>query len=287
MRSTATFPRSILTLVLLAALASPGSVQGQGVVIFPKRLVFSGPARSAEVTLVNQGTRPVTYRLELVDRRMTASGTLEEIATPSPEDRSARAWVRYSPRQVTIPPASSQTVRFIVARPAGLAPGEYRCHLLARALPPPEGAAGDVEALPRADALAVRLTTVVAISIPIIVRQGPVQATVSLSDLSLDPGDGSTAPSLGFHLHREGEASVYGELTASFVPARGGPEAVVAVLKGVALYPPLATAARRLPLPIAPDRPLSDGLLRLRFRSLPEDDGGAPEQVAVAEIELP
>jgi P pilus assembly chaperone PapD len=287
MRSAATFLRSVLTLTLLAALAAPGPVRGQGVTIFPKRLVFTGPARSAEVTLVNQGAQPVTYRIELVDRRMTAAGVLEEIAAPSPEDRSARAWVHYSPRQVTLPPGSAQTVRFVVARPTGLAPGEYRCHLLARALPPVEGAASDVEAPPQANALAVHITALVAISIPIIVRQGPVKATVSLSDLSLDPGDGSTAPSLGFHLNREGETSVYGELTASFLPGHGGPEAVVAVLKGVAIYPPLATTARRLPLAIEPGRRLSDGRLRLRFRSRPEDDGGAPEQVAEAEIALP
>lgn len=287
MRHAVTTFLSVLTLALLAALAAPGAARGQGVVLFPKRLVFAGPARSAEVTLVNHGTRPVTYRIELVDRRMTAAGLLEEVATPSPEDRSARAWVRFSPRQVTIQPASTQTVRFVVARPAGLAPGEYRCHLLATALPPPDGAAGDVEALPQADALAVRLTALTAISIPIIVRQGPVQAAVSLSDLTLDPGDGSTAPALGFHLHRQGETSVYGELTASFVPARGGAETVVAVQKGVAIYPPLATLAWRLPLAVEPGRPLADGRLRLRFRSRPEDDGGAPEQVAVAELALP
>jgi len=287
MQRTAPILRAASALALLVALAAPGAARGQGALIFPKRLVFAGSARSAEVTLVNQGLQPVTYRIELVDRRMTAAGTLEEIESPGPDDRSARAWVHYSPRQVTISPASSQTVRFVVARPAGLAPGEYRCHLLARALPPPESTAGDVEALGQPNSLTVRLTTLAGVSIPIIVRQGPVQAAVSLSDLTLDPGDGATPPALGFQINRAGEASVYGELAASFVPNHGGPEIPLAVLKGVAVYPPLPSLARRLPLALAPGRRLADGRLRLRFRSRPEDDGGAPEQVADAEIVLP
>lgn len=290
MQDSTTFGKAVLGLAVLlslAGLAVPTAVQGQGVLLFPKRLVFSGPVRSAEVTLVNRGAQPVTYRIELVDRRMTQAGMLEEIAQPTPEDRSARTWIHYSPRQVTIPPASSQTVRLVASRPAGLAPGEYRCHLLARALPPPEDAAGNVEALAE-KSLSIRLTTLGAISIPILVRHGQVQATVSLSDLTFDPGDGAaTPPSLGFHLNRQGEPSIYGELTASFVPNHGGSETVLAVLKGVAIYPPLPAIAQRLSLAVEPGRQLADGRLRLRFRSSPEDDGGGPEQVADAELALP
>lgn len=269
------------TVLLIAAFATaPASAQAGGSMIFPKRVVFTGRVRSAEVTLVNPGPLPVTYRVELIDQRMTSTGSLEPPSEPV--ERSATGLLRYSPRQVTVLPGTSQIVRLLLRKPADLQEGEYRAHLLCRALPP-EDAVSDIETLKDGKALEVRLIPLPAVSIPVIVRHGEdLRASVLLSGLALD----SDAASLAFRLEREGGASVYGDLIATFQPAGTGPERVVARARGIAVYAEIPAVEQRLVLSTGGDA-LAGGRLRLRFTSRPDDDGGGPQLSAEAEIQVP
>lgn len=278
-----------LTLAVAAALmlAAPmvpevAAAEGGNALVFPKRVVFAGRTRSAEVNLVNRSSRPVTYRVELVDRRMTPFGALAEIDPPSADERSARGLLRYAPRQVVVPPESSQKIRLLLRKPADLAVGEYRSHLLCRALPPPDAGFG-LAALEDGKSVAVRLTALPAVSIPVIVRHGEVSASARLSDLTFDS---EAAPELSFRLDRAGEASIYGDLTASWISPAGG-ETVVARVKGVAVYATLPAVHLRLALSPPAGTALAGGRLRLSFHSRPEDDGGGPPVTTEAEIDLP
>jgi hypothetical protein len=272
----------LTTLLLSAAVATaPALAQATGSMIFPKRVVFTGRARSAEVTLVNSGSQPVTYRVDLIDQRMTAAGGLE--APAEPVERSATGLLRYSPRQVTVPPGSSQTVRLLLRKPADLPPGEYRAHLLCRTLPP-EDQVADVESLKDGKNLAVRVVPLPAVSIPVIVRHGDdLRAAVRLSGLSFD----ASRPALSFRLEREGGASVYGDLTATFQPTGGGPEHAVLRVRGVSVYSELPAIEQSLTLQAEEGVPLAHGRLRLRFLSRPADDGGGPQVSAEAELQVP
>ncbi|HVS01036.1 MAG TPA: molecular chaperone [Thermoanaerobaculia bacterium] len=265
-------------IVALALFAAASAAQAGEVTVFPKRVVFGDRMRTAEVTLVNQGDRPLTYRIELIEQRMTPAGTLEAAA---PGERSALALLRYSPRQVTVAPGAPQTIRLLLRKPEDLPPGEYRIHLLCRALPA-ESAGTDVESLGENEGLAVRLVPIPAVSIPVLVRHGEgLRGSVHLSGLAFDPG----ARALSFRLEREGDVSVYGDLTAVFQPADGGPERVVAKTRGMAVYTEIPAIQTRLALDPGP--PLAAGRLLLRFNSRPEDDGGGPAVSAAAEVEIP
>jgi P pilus assembly chaperone PapD len=273
--------RSNIGLSLFAALAvfaAAGPAAGAGQVsVFPKRIIFGDRSRTAEVTLINQGDRPQTYRIELIEQRMAASGRLEDVAAPG--ERSAASLLRYAPRQVTVAPGGPQTVRLLLRVPADLPPGEYRAHLLCRALPP-ESEGADIEAKGGGDDLGVRLTPLPAVSIPIFVRHGEgLRTSVHLSGLAID----REASSLSFRLEREGELSVYGDVTATFRPADGGPEREVGKARGVAVYTEIASVEQRLPLSL----PAAAGRLRLRFSSRPEDDGGGPAVTTEAEVQIP
>src|SRR3546814_5860625 len=57
----------------------------------------------------------------------------EDTATPA--GRAALDMVVCSPRRVTLPPNQPQVVRVGVRVPARLPPGEYRAHMLFRAVP--------------------------------------------------------------------------------------------------------------------------------------------------------
>jgi len=271
--------------LVLCALLVPvcAFAAGDNALIFPKRVVLGGRTRNAEVTLANQGSDPITYRIELIDQRMTGAGGLEAPPGPEPPKWSAIPLLRYSPRQVTVAPGASQTVRILLRTPADLPPGEYRAHLLCRALPP-EDAVSDVGSPGDGKSLGVRILALPAVSIPVIVRHGEdLHAAVRLSGLVFE----AETRSLSFRLEREGPISVFGDLTATFQPRSGGPERLAGMFRGMAVYAERSAIEPRLILQSADGAPLAGGRLRLRFASRPEADGGGPQVTAESEVEIP
>src|SRR5712692_2236612 len=190
--------------------------------VAPTRVVFEGRARSAELTLLNIGKVAATYRISFTHFRMLENGDLKEIEPPETESDFADDLIRYSPRQVTLEPNVSQTIRLQVRKPEKLADGEYRSHLLFRAVPQ-EGAipANVVEPEEKkTTGYSIRLTPIYGVSIPVIVRQGQTSAKISLTDLSVRPPEKAGDPSmLELKMRREGNQSVYGNLRAVFIPS--------------------------------------------------------------------
>lgn len=190
--------------------------------LFPTRIVLECNQRAAQVELMNSGTAPETYRINLVNRRMGEAGEFIALETPGPGDLFADPLLRYSPRQVTIQPGSSQTVRILVRKPANLAAGEYRSHLQFDRVADTAGASSIEQASqPDGKAIGVVITALVGASIPVIMRHGETQMSVTLSELALLPAVGDAGPALSFQINRSGSRSVYGDLTARFTP-RGG-----------------------------------------------------------------
>src|SRR5690242_491463 len=113
--------------------------------ISPKRVVFGPDGRGATVYVFNRGTAPATYSIAVIDRAMMPDGRIEAIddadknspdASVAARVKSAKTFVIYTPRRVTLQPNESQTIRLRALRPANLASGEYRTHLTVTAIPP-------------------------------------------------------------------------------------------------------------------------------------------------------
>lgn len=276
---------TLLTLCTLTLLpATPLLAQGGNGLIFPKRVVFEGRMRSTTVTIVNRGRQAITYRISLMDQRMTAVGGLVAVDA-NDNHHSAMPLLRYSPRQIKVLPGERQTIRLALRKPAELEAGEYRSHLLAKALPA-EGDLANIESLGGPDTMAVKLMPLPGVAIPIIVRHGEITASVALSQLSLQTGDDEAPPRLSYRLERTGSRSVYGDLSAYFTPRDGGEERVVGLIKGLAVYTPLDHITQQLLLQNLSASDLASGRLRLRFESQPEFDGGGKSLVAEAELAL-
>lgn len=257
--------------------------QGMGdLLITPTRIVFEGRQRAAEITLVNTGSSTATYRITLVHVRMDEEGGTKEIEASGSEagERFADDLIRYSPRQVTLVPRAAQTVRMQVRKPFELASGEYRSHLLFRAVPSAEPPAGNAES---STAFRVKLTAIYGVSIPVIVRQGETSVKTALSELELvppaGPGDSSA---LRFRIGRTGNQSIYGNLTVTFVPA-GGKPMVVGLANGVAVYTPNASRVVRITLRTLAGDTIRKGVLRLAYTK--QDKGG--ETIAETDLVVP
>jgi hypothetical protein len=259
-----------------------------GLLVFPKRVVFSGRERSAVLTLMNSGAKPTTFRLELIDLRMDEEGRLmpyrENEGAPG---RTLKGMVRFSPRQVTVEAGDQQTVRVFVRKPADLEPGEYRSHLLLRALPSTDqGPRIEDFQAEQENALSIRITALPAISLPVIVRHGDLDASVSLQVVDvLERGPGSQVLSL--RLDRQGDRSVYGDMAAYWLPALGGDEILVGRANGVAIYTTVQQRTFDLPLRLPEDLRWDAGVLRVAFESRPELDGGGAGLSADYEVALP
>lgn len=251
--------------------------------IFPTRLVFENNQRAAQIELVNNGSETATYRISIVNRRMSEFGQFSAAETPAPGELFADHLLRYSPRQVVLAPGVGQTVRIALRKPADLPTGEYRSHLQFDRLPPP-GGFSSIDAIPaQSDGLSVQLRTLVGVSIPLIVRHGETASQVSVSGLELLPGPSGEAPSLAAVLQRTGNRSVYGDLGATFTPQGGVPQEV-GKAGGVAVYSPNALRRVVLVLQAPASMPLARGTLRLSFRERPEAGG---KLLAEAAVELP
>lgn len=238
--------------------------------IFPTRIVLEKNQRSAQVELMNNGTEPLTYRINLVNRRMGENGELMEIDQAMEGEHFADPLLRFSPRQVQIQPGSSQIVRILVRKPAELPVGEYRSHLQFDRLPQ-AGGATSIESSQKSDSqeIGVVITALVGASIPVILRHGDTESSVSLSNLKMEwPGTSAanpSAPELMFTMNRIGTRSVYGDLMVTFT-ARNGATVELAKMGGVAVYVPNALRRVRLPLAMPKGMDTSGGTLKLVYR---------------------
>jgi hypothetical protein len=238
--------------------------------IFPTRIVLEKNQRSAQVELMNNGTEPVSYRINLVNRRMGENGELMEIDQAIDGELFAEPLLRFSPRQVQIQPGSSQIVRILVRKPSDLLVGEYRSHLQFDRLPQ-AGGASSIESSQKTDGqeIGVVITALVGASIPVILRHGDTAVSVSLSNLKMasnGTGDATPpAPEWMFTMNRSGTRSVYGDLVVTFT-ARNGATVELAKMGGVAVYVPNAFRRVRLPLALPKGVDTTGGTLKLVYR---------------------
>ena len=241
--------------------AAPAGRALGGLLVAPTRLVFEGRQRTGQLTLVNTGARTATYRISLIRLRMTETGEFRQVQEPDSAELFADTLVRFSPRRVELPPGVPQTVRLQLRLPADLPVGEYRAHMLFRAVP-----SSAPEESVRADPVTgvqMRLRAVYGVSIPIIVRHGTLVAGLGLSDLRVEQVPGADPPArLAVTLNRSGDGSVYGDLRAVLV-RDGQPDLVVGVARGLAVYSPNTRRTCVLPLRLPPQL---DPRARLRVR---------------------
>ncbi|QNN64889.1 molecular chaperone [Sphingomonas rhizophila] len=227
--------------VTIATATSQPARAGVGdLLVAPTRIILNG-GRGTEIILKNIGDATATYRVSAELRRMTPEGVLVEVTNPSADEKAAQDMVVFAPRKVTLPPNSPQAVRVSARAPQGLPDGEYRIHLLFRAIPDPT----PVTAPTQASGLAFKLIPVYGVTIPVIVRLGSLEAKAGIADVQFEQDKGRKLVTL--QLTRNGTRSTYGEVRV----IKPGVKDPVAVLKGVAVYKELST--RKVSVPVSAD----------------------------------
>ena len=224
---------------LLALPAGPASAGVGDLLVAPTRIVLDG-RKGTEIVLNNIGDAPATYRISVEFRRMTPQGMLEDVAQPTAQEQAAADMIVYAPRRVTLAPNEPQSIRIAARPPQGLPDGEYRVHLLFRAIPPSTPVtAANGEA---AKGLHLQLVPVYGVTIPVIVRLGNLEAKAGISNVALEKKDGKEEISLD--LSRSGSRSTFGEVLV----LKAGIKDPIAIQKAVAVYTELGS--RHVTIPV-------------------------------------
>jgi P pilus assembly chaperone PapD len=238
-RWTCKIALAVAGLAAVAGFATSARAGVGDLLVAPTRIILDG-RRGTEIVLSNVGDEPATYRISVEFRRMTGDGQLADVAEPSAQEKAAADMIVYAPRRVTLAPREPQSIRIAARPPQGLPDGEYRVHLLFRAIPP---ATPVVPAsAEKVKGLHLQLIPVYGVTIPVIVRLGNLQATAAISNVELEKRDGK--PVVGLDLSRSGTRSTFGEVRVY----KAGVKDPIAVQRAVAVYTELSS--RHVALPI-------------------------------------
>jgi fimbrial chaperone protein len=271
--------------LILSALALAAAVGGfappaqADLLLVPQRIVFEEQDRAATLTLVNSGNETETYRISWKQLHQLPDGQYTEIQAPGPGEHFADDMIRYSPRQITLAPGEQQTVRLMLRKPADLATGEYRSHLAFTAEPHQiEAPAAAGAAKGNGKNLGVQIAFVYGVSIPVIVRQGPLDASASLA-MSLKPS--SSGYDIAATIGRSGTESLYGDLVVNYRPPSGKPTQLQEV-DGVSVLLPNNQRSTTIGVTLTPEQRRAGGQLQLIYRAPTEAGGGV-----LAEVQKP
>jgi len=241
--------------------------------VAPTRIIFEARDRTAQVSLVNSGTEEETFRLEFVRKRMTDDGQFLDVDTPLEGELFSDQMIRFSPRQVTLPPGQSQTIRLILRKKANLQAGEYRSHLLFRTIP--KTGSSSIESATNKDSknLSIELTPALGISIPVIVRHGKTSADIDVTNIKYFYDNRLKKQLIEFELGRKGNESVYGDISVNLIKSDGTTYNLARV-NGISVYSP--NKLRKIRMVVYPPKGISikDGKLVVVYAK-PADAGGA------------
>jgi len=144
---------------------------------------------------------------------------------------------------VTLAPREPQSVRVAARPPQGLPDGEYRIHLLFRAVPP---ATPVVQAAGApAKGVSFKLVPIYGVTIPVIVRLGNLTVQAGISNVRLEQREGK--PVVVLDLERSGGRSTFGEVRV----LKAGVKDPIALARAVAIYTEINQ--REVVVPVADD----------------------------------
>ena len=247
------------------------AIAGANLMLTPSRVVFEDRTRSAQVTLMNTGNEAGSFRISFIRQHMTESGEFVKVH----DDESGKfsdQMIRYSPRQITLPPGQSQVVRLMLRKPRDLAEGEYRSHMLFQSIPKASKSSLESALNNNQEGISIEIIPIVGVSIPIIVRDGKLESRIALKNAHIIPAsDANPTASIAVDMERSGNQSVYGDFRAIYTPAsnqqnnESNKPVVVALANGVAVYTPNTLRQFTIPLNLPANISLDNGSIRIVF----------------------
>ena len=199
------------------------------------RIEFDERKRAHELVLMNRGSETEVYSLSLIEMTMDELGTVSELTEAY--EQSAKKMIRYSPRRVTLEPGEKQKVRVFAKRLRDIKDGEYRSHLRFIGSKQNDNE-NSIESILGENEIRSNVTTRSAHIIPIIIREGVLSVSTSISDVFIS-NDNSM---IDITMKRSGSRSAFNDISVSMYDKSEGGWKELSKLEGSAIY---TTTSRR------------------------------------------
>lgn len=256
------------------------TASGTNVTLNPKRITFDRTGKSATIS-VSSGGGAGAFDVAVIDRVMLPDGQIVVATDPKAAAqaallKSAKPYLVVTPRRIRVAEGSGQAIRLRASATANLAPGEYRSHLTVTGIPPADaGLTAEEAAGQKEGQLSFRLNSVLAISIPVILRVGPIdvragieKATLSYENISAGNGAAPVRTAvISLDLVRLGPNSLFGHIEVRGSKKQGNEP--IGAIRGIGVYPEIDRRAVKIPLTRLP---ASGEQIEIQFR----DDDTAP-----------
>lgn len=273
------FKKALVAIFTIALSCTVTFAQGN-LLVTPVRVIFDGQKQKEDLNITNIGSDSAIFIMSFIHHRMNQDGSLT-LLQKGDSLTSADKYLRIFPRRIKLGPNESQTVRLQYRKIQGMAEGEYRSHLYFRA---------DKKATPlgledkKRDStkMAVQITAIFGISIPVIIRNGNLTAQNSISDVALKTLTDSTSI-IKFQINRTGNRSSYGNLKVEYVD-KNGSKTVLSNANGVGVYTEISFRAMSMLLKWPATIRQKSGKLKIMYTS--SDEEGS-ELLASTEYILP
>jgi P pilus assembly chaperone PapD len=246
----------------------------------PKRIVFEGAKRNDIVTLFNSTDDTTSYAISWQHYEMNPDGTFKSVDSVKTDVKFCDSLIRFFPREVTLGPHGSQTVRMQFLKPKDLPVSEYRSHLYFRAID--RSKALEQKSKEKDTVISINLRAIYGIAIPVIVRNQTKPATVAISNLAISPFDTGGIAMVTADVTRTGDESVYGSYFLRHKD-NNGKEMTIGMMKGVATYVPLTMRKFNMQIKKPRNLDLTSGSLVLEYDSLT----GSSKETVLASATLP
>ncbi|MDQ2891062.1 MAG: hypothetical protein M3R65_11010 [Gemmatimonadota bacterium] len=173
--------RAVTTGAAWCALGRLAGAQVAGIGVDPHMVVLTAARPSGEITVMNPHASRAEFSVDLRFGFATtdSNGKLTVRLTDGPDSASAANWVTPYPRQFTLRPGGSRTVRLLARPPADLSDGEYWARLTVHARDDSSRPIGDGDSTSANVHIAMETATV----IPVFYRKGAVSTGITVSAL--------------------------------------------------------------------------------------------------------
>ena len=203
----------------------------------PQRIELNNSNRMQSVLLINETKEVVTYRLGFRYQSMDANGALQDI-TPEEEKlmQPIEQMVMFSPKQVTLQPNKTQTVKFTFRNIATATLDEYNSFIVFQEVDN-SPKIPQLSDQPAEGEVAIKVKPLFKISIPIFVSNAnnSTQNTAEIANLKID----KDLNVLTFDVNNTGKYSLTGRVVAKFF--KGKKLLGEFEQKGITMFNPLKT----------------------------------------------
>ncbi len=255
------YPVLALGCILLTLCAAIPTARAN-LLLNPTRVVLDNRNKSAVVTVINQDTHPIRYRVSLALYRYKPNGGLEEITDCTPEEDRIKALIRFSPRQAVLPPRGHQKIRLQFRKPRELAEKEYRVHL--KVSPVPDSESNETK---DSQGPGVKIKLMVGVAIPIVIRNGTLWADATPVSCDLITSEHTGQPALNVKIMRKGPRSVIMDIQAFHL--HGGDPSTATFLgqsRSAVIYPDFDTGTFEIPIEKEWGARLTSGTVRIDIK---------------------